>query len=176
MRVTICGSSSNLIADDYKKCTKDICSFLAENNCDLNCGSSSSSMMGICYDVFAKNQRNIYGYTTEKYVSDLDNLSFAKHQIFANTFDMKKQMFNDADFIVVLPGGIGTISELLSYIEEIRSNDINKSIILYNYKNHYDLIIKLIDELISQNFNTQNIWEYIKVVNNIMDFKNVFKW
>lgn len=173
MRVTICSSSSDLINKQYLECANEVCTFLAAHNYDLNWGDASSSMMGACYHIFAQKNRNIFGYTTKKYKNDIKNMPFAKHKIFDTTFDMKKELFNAADLIVILPGGIGTISEFFSYLEEVRSNDVSKNIILYNYNGHYDLIVKLLDDLVLNCFNDKNICNLIKVVNNIEDFKSM---
>lgn len=172
MRVTISSSSCDLIDEKYKESTRKVCSYLAQNNFDLNWGSGSTSLMGICYEVFLEYNRNIYGYTTPKYLPQLDDLSKASHQVYEDTFDLKKSLFNDADIIVVLPGGIGSISELFSYIEEIRSNDVDKKIIIYNEDNHFNVTLNLIDELIKKNFNNELIYSCFTVVNSFDEFKD----
>ena len=171
MRVTISSSSSEQISDDYKESAIKICNFLAENNWDLNWGSGSISIMGICYQEFKKYNRKIYGYTTPKYVSDIENLPKAKHTIYDTTFDLKKKIFYDANLIVLLPGGTGTISEFFAYLEEARSNDINKEIIVYNENHHFDKTIALIDDLVKRNFNSNNIYNYYKIANSFTEFK-----
>ena len=125
MRVTISSSSNDLINEEYKESARKVCDFLASSGCDLNWGSGSSSIMGICYDEFSKFNRGIYGYTSPKYADDIENLPNASHRIFDTTFDLKKNIFGDADIVVLLPGGTGTISEFFAYLEEVRSNDID---------------------------------------------------
>ena len=83
---------------------------------------------------------------------------------------MKKELFNDADLIVCLPGGLGTISELYSYIEEIRSNDKKTKLILYNINHYYDIVLTTLNHLIEEKFASSNILDYFKVVNNYEDF------
>ena len=174
MRVTISSSSNELIDEKYKKSAIKLNDFLASNGCDLNWGSGSISIMGICYNEFLKYERKIYGYTSPKYKDDIDNLKKAEHKIFDTTFDLKKNIFNDADLLVMLPGGTGTISEFFSYLEEIRSNDINIPLIIYNEDNHFDSTLKLIDDLVSRNFNSKSIYDYFKVANTFEEFKDMF--
>lgn len=175
MRVTISSSSNESISDEYKESAIKVCDFLAENGCDLNWGSGSISIMGICYNEFNKYNRKIYGYTSLKYADDIENLPNAEHKIFDTTFDLKKNIFSDADLVIMLPGGTGTISEFFAYLEEIRSNDINKTLILYNENHHFDLTIALIDDLIERNFNRDNIYDYFKIANSFEEFKVIFK-
>ena len=174
MRVTISSSSSELINDEYKKSATLVTEFLASNDCDLNWGSGSISIMGICYDSFVKMQRMIYGYTSLKYADDTKNLPNATHSVFETTFDLKKNIFNDADLIVMLPGGTGTISEFFAYLEEIRSNDRNIPLILYNENKHFDSTIALIDDLVKRNFNSDSIYRYFKIANSFEEFKTLF--
>ena len=125
MRVTISSSSNDLIDEKYKSSAKKVLDFLTSKNCELNWGSGSSSIMGLCYDAFAEKNLKINGYTTKKYADDIANLPKAAHVIYDDTFDLKKNIFTDADLIICFPGGTGTISEFFAYLEEVRSNDID---------------------------------------------------
>lgn len=150
MNVLILSSASNDIDPYYISIARSIANYLARDGHDLVFGGASSSMMGVCYEEFVKQGRNIYAFTTEKYTSDLKDLSNAKHYVRETTFDMKKDMFENSDFIVVLPGGIGTLSELLSYVEENRSNDQNIPIEVYDEDGYYN---RLFDMLAVMNLN-----------------------
>lgn len=125
MKVLIISSSRPAIDPYYLSIARHIAKFLASNECDLILGGASLSMMGICYQEFIKNERNVYAYTTPRYIEDLKNLPQAEHIIEDTTFDLKKNMFLNSDLVVCLPGGTGTFSELLAYIEEKRSNNNN---------------------------------------------------
>ncbi|MBR5662157.1 MAG: LOG family protein [Bacilli bacterium] len=174
MRVTISSSSNDSIDDIYKKESYKLIEYLAQKGCDLNWGSGSISIMGLCYDGFSKFNRNIYGYTTKKYQDDIDNLPNAKHTVYDDTFDLKKYIYNDADLIICLPGGTGTVSEFFAYLEESRSNDNPKDIILYNVNHQFDSTIKLIDYLVENKFNSSSIYNYFKVINNLEEFDEYF--
>ena len=175
MRVSISSSSSELIEQKYYDASKEILEFLAANNCDLNWGSGSFSIMGLSYNIFKNYKRKIYGYTSPKYVSDIENLQSATHKVYDTTFDLKKHIFDDADVILMLPGGIGTITEFLSYLEEVRSNDKVKPLILYNCHHHFDSTVALIDDLIKRGFNKPEIKDFFKVANTLEEFKAIFK-
>lgn len=174
MRVTISSSSNDSIDEIYKEESRKVCEFLAQNECDLNWGSGSISIMGICYDEFSKLNRKIFGYTSEKYADDINNLPNATHTIYEDTFDLKKHIFSDADLIICLPGGTGTVSEFFAYLEEIRSNDKNIPLVLYNVNHQFDSTIELIKDLISRNFNRDTIFDYFKIVNSFDEFKEYF--
>lgn len=170
MNVLILSSSNEEIDSYYKSVARSISSCLAKNEFDLVFGACSKSMMGICYEEFAKNNRNIYAYTTEKYKEDLNNLQNAEWFVCDNTFEMKNKMFENADLIVALPGGIGTASEILSYIEECRSNDKNIPIEIYDENNFYKNLFQHIESMREMKFVDDSIYNYFDLSHNKEEF------
>ena len=173
MKVLIITASSDLISTKYLDMAENISSFLANENCDLIFGASTKSMMGACYNTFKKNNRNIYSYTTPKYKDEFTALSKAKHYLVATTFDLKKDMFNEADIIICLPGGIGTYSEILSFLEEKRSNSKQKPIIIYNEYGFYDKLLSILTDLVNDKFSDKSIYDNFIIVNNQEEFEKV---
>lgn len=165
MKVAILSSSAKKIDADYYEIAKEISQDLASKKFDLVFGGCSVSMMGICYEVFRKYNRKIYSFTTEKYTDDIANLQEAKHWIEKTTFDMKKKMFELADVIVALPGGLGTLSEILAFIEEKRSNDKDKPIVIYDEKKDYQLLFEQLLFLEKKGFH-QRPMDFISVCHN----------
>lgn len=73
----------------------------------------------------------------------------------------KKTMFGLADAIVALPGGIGTLEELTEAITLKQLGIYNGPIVILNTLGFYDLFLKLLDKMVSENFlHTQHrdIW------------------
>ena len=175
MKIAISSSSNDLIDENYKKIARNVTKYLAEQGHDLIWGSGSSSIMGICYEEFSKQKRNIYGFTSEKYVDDIENLPLATHKVEKDTFDLKKVMFENADAVLFLAGGTGTVFEFFTDLEEVRSNDRNKALIAYNEDHSFDMILALIKDLISKNFNSTSIYDYFKVANNLDELKTILE-
>ena len=176
MRFTISSSSNDSIDNKYKESAKEILDYITSlPNAELNWGSCSISIMGLCYEYFKNKNLPMHGYTTSKYADDIENLKDADHKIFNTTYDLKKEILYDADIILMLAGGTGTISEFFSHLEEIRSNDADKLLIIWNKDHSFDSTLNLIDDLIKRNFNNESIYNYFKVANNIEEFKNILK-
>ena len=174
MRIEISSSQREEIDNKYKESARRLVSFLAEEDNTLLWGSGCRSIMGICYEEFAKRDRKILGYTTEKYVDEIELLPKATHVVCKDTFDLKKVLFDEADLLVMLPGGTGTVSELFAYVEEIRSNDRDKTLIIYDEFNHFNKVFELIDDMIERDFNSKSIYDYIKVAHNLDEFKKIY--
>lgn len=173
MKVTILSSSSNM-DNKYIAIAKDVSNVFINYDYDLVFGGSDTSMMGTCYKIFKENNKEIYAYSNYKYKEYMDKLDC--HKIFVdNTFNLKQELFNSSDILVSLPGGLGTVSEILSFIEEKRSNDIDKPFIIYDPYNDYKLLIELIGYLKEKNFLNFDLNDYIMIFNNINDLDNYLK-
>ena len=170
MKVTICSSSRDSIDPYYGSVARGVSSYLARNEFDLILGGSFVSMMGVCYDEFKKHNRDIYAYTTSKYSDELEGQEYTDCKICEDTFELKKNLFNDSDVVVILPGGPGTLSEVLSFIEEKRSNDMDKLLIIYDENNYYDKLISILDDFVKEKFADSSIYDYFKVTHNKEEF------
>ena len=172
MNVLILSSASEKIDPYYCSIARSISNYLAKLGYNLVFGASSTSMMGICYDEFKNQGREIYAFTTEKYQDDLKNLDYAYHYINETTFDMKKNMFEHSDLIVVLPGGIGTLSELMSYIEENRSNDKCVPIEIYDEEkdSYFEPLLQTLQSMKRKGFITSDINSLFTISHNKDEF------
>jgi len=171
MNVMILSSSKEEINDYYKSIARSISKYLASLEYDLVYGAASVSMMGICYEEFIKQNRDVHAFTTEKYIDDLVNLPQAHHYIRETTFDMKKSMFENSDLVVALPGGTGTLSEILAFMEENRSNDKNIPIIIYDEDNYYQKLFELLNNMKEHGFITEEINNHISIAHNKEEFE-----
>lgn len=174
MKVLILSSSREDIDPYYTSIARSVANFLASNECDLVFGGASYSMMGICYDEFRKKGRNISAYTTPQYIDDLKNLEAAKHYVCDTTFEMKQRMFENSDMIVCLPGGPGTLSELLAYIEEKRSNNKDIPIIIYDENGYYNKLGEIFNNFINNKFVDKSIYEMFEIARNHDDFEFIY--
>lgn len=160
MKIMIGCSSRSEISPKYLKLADSVSKKCAELGFELCFGAASTGMMGEC----AKNISSVYSYTVSKYVDDLKNINSKEEFILDTTFDRTKEMFYDSDIIILLPGGTGTLAEVFGILEENRSIDNPKRVVLLNFDGYYDPIIRMIDNCIELNFNSANIYDFIKVV------------
>lgn len=174
MKILISSSQNENIDDKYKESAHKITSFLADDKNTLVWGSGCRSIMGICYEEFAKKDCEILGYTTKKYVDEIELLPKAKHTVMEDTFDLKKVLFNESDMVLVLPGGTGTVSELFTYLEEVRSNDVNKTLVVFDEYGHFSKVLEVIEDLIVRKFNSNSIYDYLHIAHNLDEFKTIY--
>lgn len=107
--------------------------------------------MKVSYDEFAKNQKNIIGVTTDFDKENSQQEKYTKEIVVKNTTQRFEKIFSNSDVLLFLPGGLGTLAELFSSIEERQINNAKK-IILYNYNFFFTPIIEELYKLYKEGF------------------------
>lgn len=167
MKVTVI-SSASVREEKYLKLASQVGKMLASHNYDLVVGGISGSMMKIIYEEFIKQKRSVICNTLTCYKDDL----ICKNTVlYDQTFDRLKGIYNATDKIIILPGGTGSLAELFGCLEEIRTQDFNKKIIILNYHDFYTPILNFIDNLIYEGFNSEDIKKYLDIVYTIEELE-----
>lgn len=137
MKLFISCSSQDTIKDEYKKETKKLSEILSKDN-DLVFGSSNHGLMGVVYNEFLNNGRNITGICYTIYEDLLDELRLDR-VIKVNTLaESTNALVNESDALIFMPGAYGTLEELIESIELKRTKKHDKKIIIYNINNFFN--------------------------------------
>ncbi|MBJ3763562.1 TIGR00730 family Rossman fold protein [Maribius pontilimi] len=80
--------------------------------------------------------------------------------------ERKKVMFMNADAVLVLPGGAGSLDELFEVLTWRQLGLHDKTILLVNVKGYWDPLIALIEHVIARGFAGQNIRDFVQVVDD----------
>ena len=173
---TICifCSSSNKINKKYLTQAYKLGELLAKKNiiC-LNGGGvdDQGSMAQLNKAIYDNNGRNI-SIIHEMWI---DKNNYKKHlhineEIILSNHDLserKKIMRDKSDAFIILPGGTGTIDEMMEIIELKKSGFMKKEIIIVNTNGFYDPIINFLKLLYEEKFMKQNINDIITIVDDL---------
>ena len=140
---------------------------LTNLNYNLICGSTDLGMAKIISDIFNK-KTSINLFIHKKYLNEIKDKDI-NYTLCDSNFGRLKKIYEKSNIYIILPGGIGTLSELFGILEEIR--DSNKKIILFNYNSYYNYLIEFIEKGVKENFIKEEDYKKIKVVKNIAEFK-----
>ena len=175
MRLFIGCSCEENIDDNIKnKCRKLIKDIACIDNIDLVYSNSIDGLGGVCYDEFRKNNKNIIGIQVRKY-RELQDSSYSDKEIIVDSgIDRFKSLYDNLDISLILPGGLGTFSEIFNLIEEYRI-DNKKRIVIYNLDGYYDDLIKIMDNLYDTHFSSIKISDCIDIVNSKEEVINIIK-
>ena len=142
-----CSCEEKIDKNIIKKSKELIKEIASINNIDLVYSNCIDGLGGVCYEEFRKNNKNIIGVQVDKCSSDIS---------------------------LILPGGLGTISEIFNLIEEYRIDD-KKRIIIYNLDGYYNDLIRIMDNLYDTHFASVKISDCIDIVNSKEEVINIIK-
>jgi uncharacterized protein (TIGR00730 family) len=82
-------------------------------------------------------------------------------------FERKQQMIDRADAFVILPGGLGTLDELLDVITLRQLGYHEKPIVVVNPDGYWDPFIALVDQIVRHNFALAGARTLYRVVDTV---------
>ena len=66
--------------------------------------------------------------------------------------ERKKLMYNNASMFIALPGGIGTLEELMEVLTWKQLGLIEEKVLIVNIDGYWDNLFKLFKDIVSNNF------------------------
>jgi uncharacterized protein (TIGR00730 family) len=126
---------------------------LAENKITLVYGGGSLGLMGATAKSVLEGGGNVVGVIPE-FLTEREKTLTAAHEVIV-TRDMherKRIMFERADAFVALPGGIGTLEELVEQLTWAQLGRHRKPILLLNTRGFWDPFRTLIDHMADKEF------------------------
>lgn len=151
MKVCVFCSSSNEIADLYKKSAFELGKKLAENKHTLVYGGATGGLMDAVAEGSSSANGEIIGIIPYAIIKNnrLSKLPTKLIQV-ADMSERKKQMQEIADVFVVLPGNYGTLDEMFSVVASAIVGEHCKPLICVNENHFFDALITHIDFMQSQ--------------------------
>jgi len=142
-----CGSSAG--ADPaFAAAARALGKILADNNVRLVYGGGSIGMMGALAGSVLAHGGNVTGIIPEFLVNDEHMLAGAQEIIVTRDMhERKRVMFEKADAFVALPGGIGTLEELVEQLTWAQLGRHRKPILLANIAGFWDPLCELLDHM-----------------------------
>jgi uncharacterized protein (TIGR00730 family) len=159
-----CGSGSGR-NPEYVDAARQLGQDLAESDIGLIYGGGSLGLMG----EVAKATLAAGGHVTgiipdflvqrERMLTDVNELI-----VTANMHERKMTMYESSDGFVALPGGMGTLEELVEVSTWAQLGRHNKPIILANIDNYWDPLLKLLEHMRQEQFIRAGLDVHIEVV------------
>ncbi len=147
-----CGSGQGL-NPAYTIAARNLGKALGDNNIRLIYGGGSLGLMGevarACLGAGGKVTGIIPEFlgTREIMLKDVDELIVVE-----NLHTRKQQMFERSDAFVALPGGVGTLEELVEQLTWSQLGRHTKPIIVANIEGFWDPFLKLLEHMKGQTF------------------------
>ena len=170
-----CGASSGF-SPDYRILAEKVGKIIGENNFNLIYGAGSTGLMGACAKSSKRYGAKVFGVMPNflaRIEKPLDDINIK----FTSTMRTRKAiMYKKASLFIILPGGIGTLDECVEVLTLIQLKQIKeKKIIIFNYKNYWNFLIKLLEKMKKEKFMNNNFYSDLIELNDLNKLRTLLK-
>lgn len=153
MRICIYCASSSKIDEVYFEATERLAKILVHSNVQVVYGGGGQGLMGKLADTVLAEGGKIKGIMPQF----MNEVEWAHKKVtdfeFTHTMHERKAKFlENIDALIALPGGTGTLEELLEAITLKRLGQFTKPIIILNTNGYYDPLKMMLERCVSENF------------------------
>ena len=129
--------------------------------------------MGHLADVIIDNGGKITGISP-KFMQDIEwtHKRLEKLELVDTMHERKSKFLENIDAVIALPGGCGTLDELIEAITLKRLGLFLKPIVIINTQGFYNPLIEMLERCVDQNFMDKRhlkMWNVVDETNNILD-------
>ena len=159
-----CGSSPS-VDKIYLDEAWELGKLLAETSIGVNYGCGAFGLMGSLANSMLHYQGKITGIIPAFMVEyGWSNPKISETIVTHDMRERKRLMIADVDAVIALPGGIGTLEEVMEVITLKQLGQFFKPIVLLNTNGFYNHLTAFLDEMINQEFlrdTHKNIWTVV---------------
>ncbi|MDR1722606.1 MAG: TIGR00730 family Rossman fold protein [Tannerella sp.] len=171
-RVTVYCASSDKIADKYRDPARELGALLGSRGLEVINGAGRFGLMGILSDAVMEAGGTVTGVIPEFMIDNGWCHQGLTRLIRTRTMhDRKRTMAEMADAAIALPGGYGTMEELLEIITWRQLGLFNKPIIILNTGSYYNLLLAMFQHASFEGFmrdETAKLWKDARTPNEVI--------
>ena len=168
MKIFVGCSSRDVGNAEYNRVADTIGEWIAQNGHDLVFGGCGEGLMGRVYSK-VKGHGKIYATQAKVYQEKLNGLDIDNVQII-DTINRRKDSYAElADVLVFIPGGIGTLDELISGIETRRSGEHKNYLVIVNEGNFFGNLLDMLEKIYAEGLASESVKELYYVADTVED-------
>ncbi|KAK4491503.1 hypothetical protein RD792_002253 [Penstemon davidsonii] len=147
-----CGSSSGK-RECYKEAALELGHELVEKRLDLVYGGGSIGLMGLVSQAVHSGGGHVLGIIPRSLVGkEKTGETIGELRMVGDMHQRKAEMARHSDCFIALPGGYGTLEELLEVITWAQLGIHHKPVGLLNVDGYYDYLLTFIDKAVDDGF------------------------
>lgn len=171
-RVCVYCASSAKIDSKYFEAAKELAQTLVRENIQVVYGGGATGLMGQLADTVLAEGGAIQGIMPKF----MDAVEWGHQRvtdfIFTDTMaERKARLMDGVDALITLPGGSGTLEELLEAITLKRLGKFTQPIVILNLEGYYDPLQTMLERCVEESFMHQRhleMWEFVTTVADIL--------
>lgn len=153
MNITVYSASSGQIPDKYVAAAQELGRLLAEGGHTLINGAGRTGLMGACADACLSAGGKAVGVIPSFMVEQgWQHTGMTKLEITPDMHRRKELMAAMGDACIALPGGVGTLEELLEIITWKQLGLYLKPIVILNTDGYFSPLLQQLDRAVREHF------------------------
>jgi len=180
-RICVYCASSNKVDKIYFDAAETIAVKLVSNGITVVYGGGANGLMGHLADTAIKHGGHVVGIIPE-FMKEIEWMhpKVEEIHVVSDMHERKKKLLDGTDGLIALPGGSGTLEELLEAISLKRLGLYTKPIIILNVNDYYVPLIEMLEKSIREKFMSgehRKIWTVVSDPEDIIAaIENSPKW
>lgn len=146
-----CGSSPGLLPE-YMECAQRLGAYLAGQKIEIVYGGADVGLMGAVANAALENNGVVIGVIPKSIRDKVGHKKLSKLHTVGSMHERKQLMFDLSDAFIALPGGFGTLDEILEILTWSQLGFHSKPCGFLNIAGYYDRLISFLDYSVQQRF------------------------
>ena len=157
--------------------SKEVAEIISNYNLKVIYGGGNAGLMGVIAKTLASLNKEVIG-VIPKFLIKKEKISLKVKQlkIVSSMSKRKEYLYKLGDAYLILPGGTGTLEEVIEVLSWKILKLHNKPIIFLNFDNYWTPLLKQFEKIIENKFGNKNLQNQFLVIkkprqlNNILEF------
>jgi uncharacterized protein (TIGR00730 family) len=181
MRICVFCASSAKVDEKYFSATKQLAELLVGWGASIVYGGGSVGLMGCLADTAMANGGEVIGILP-RFMDKVEwgHKNISQMILVRDMRERKKLLIKNVDAVIALPGGCGTLEELMEVFTLKRLGKFTKPIIVLNTDGFYTHLEMLIEKMIEEQFlrhEHRDIWRLVNTPEEVIPaIKNSPSW
>jgi uncharacterized protein (TIGR00730 family) len=147
-----CGSSSGAV-DDYARAARGLADVLVRHEIELVYGGASKGTMGVIADAVLERGGRVHGVIPKMLVEkEIAHAGLTELHVVASMHERKTMMAALSDGFIAMPGGFGTLEEIIEIVTWGQLEFHDKPCGLLNVNGYFDHLLAFLDHAQHQGF------------------------
>ena len=147
-----CGSSAGA-RPDYRAAARELAATLVDNDIELVYGGAAKGLMGVIADEVLARGGAVHGVIPKSLEDkEIAHRSLTRLHVVATMHDRKSKMAALSDGFIAMPGGYGTLEELIEIVTWGQLAFHDKPAGVLNVAGYFDALLAFLDHMVAEKF------------------------
>ena len=153
VRIAVFCGSNHGHDERFTAQAKHLGALLLERGYGLVYGAGDVGLMGVIADAVLEGDGEVIGVIPQALVDrEVAHDGLTELHVVETMHERKRMMYDMADAVIAMPGGIGTLDELFETWTWNQLGYLNEPLGVLNVAGYYDPLIEMVDKMVQQGF------------------------